>query len=146
VNAAPSTGRTLDPETVRTALLECAVALGARRRSRQQTAGALTLEVALTGGSTITRTLQLPEPSAHTDDLRTSAYQMFDALHLQRARIRGITLTADRLAATGAAGGQISLDQARESRLRAEPVVDDLNARFGPGTVRPATLAWRRAG
>ncbi|WP_225847322.1 hypothetical protein [Streptomyces sp. HPF1205] len=137
---------TLDPETVRTALLECAVALGARLRTRQQTAGALTLEVALAGGSTITRTRQLPEPSAHTDDLRTSAYQMFQALHLQRARIRGTTLTADRLAPAGTAGGQISLDRARENRLRAEPVIDRLNARFGPGAVRPASLAWRKAG
>jgi DNA polymerase-4 len=137
---------TLDPETVRTALLECAVALGARLRTRQPSAGALALEIALAGGSTITRTRQLPEPSAHTDDLRTSSYRMFDVLHLQRARIRGITLTADRLAPAGPAGGQISLDRARENRLHAEPVIDRLNARFGPGAVRPASLAWRKAG
>lgn len=137
---------TLDPEAVRTALLESAVALGARLRTRQQLAGALALQVAFADGSTVTRTRMLPEPSGHTDDLRTAAYGVFQALHLQRARIRGITLTVDKLAAAGSVGGQISLDRARENRLRAEPVVDELNARFGPGAVRPAALSWRRAG
>lgn len=137
---------TLDAEAVRTALLESAVALGARLRARQQIAGTLALEVAFADGSTITRTRTLPEPSCHTDDLRAAAYGVFQALHLERARIRGITLTGDKLAAAGSAGGQISLDRARENRLRAEPVIDDLNSRFGPGAVRPATLSWCRAG
>lgn len=136
----------LDPDVIRTALLETAVVLGDRLRKRGQITGTLTLEVAFTGGSTLARTRQLPEPTAHTDDLRTGLYRMYDALHLQRARIRGITATADRLAPAGTAGGQISLDRARENRLRAEPVMDKVNAKFGPGAVRPATLAWRRAG
>ena len=137
---------TLDPGVVRATLLETAVVLGDRLRKRGQIATGLTLEVALAGGSTLNRTRRLPEPSHHTDDLRAGLYAMFDALHLQRARIRGITVTADRLVAAGAAGGQISLDRVRESRLRAEPVMDEVNAKFGPGAVRPATLAWRKAG
>ncbi|WP_433892529.1 DNA polymerase Y family protein [Streptomyces sp. CA-111067] len=137
---------TLDAEAVRTALLESAVALGARLRARQQIAGTLALEVVFADGSTITRTRTLPEPSCHTEDLRTAAYGVFQAMDLQRARIRGITLTVDKLAAAGSAGGQISLDRVRENRLRAEPVIDELNARFGSGAVRPAALSWRRAG
>lgn len=71
---------------------------------------------------------------------------MFQVLHLQRGHVRGITLTADKLTAADSAGGQISLDRERENRLRAEPVIDELNARFGPGVVCPAALSWRRAG
>jgi DNA polymerase-4 len=92
------------------------------------------------------RTRQLPEPSGHTDDLRTQAYRVFDALGLQRARVRGITVTAERFAPAGSAGGQISLDRVRETRLRAEPVIDAVNAKFGRGAVGPATLASRKAG
>ncbi|EKX65447.1 DUF4113 domain-containing protein [Streptomyces ipomoeae] len=33
---------------------------------------------------------------------------------------------------------QLSLDRGREARLRAEPVIDTLNERYGPGTVGPA--------
>jgi DNA polymerase-4 len=85
---------TLDPQAVRTALLESAVALGARLRARQQIAGALALQVAFADGSTITRTRTLPEPSGHTDDLRTAAYGVFQALHLQRAVSAGSPLRA----------------------------------------------------
>jgi DNA polymerase-4 len=72
---------TLDPEAIRTALLESAVALEARLRTREQMAGALTLEVAFADGSTTSRTRTLAEPSGHTDDLRVGAYRMFQALH-----------------------------------------------------------------
>lgn len=136
----------IDADTVRGALLGSAVALGDRLRRREQIAGALTLEVAFSDGSTLARTRQLPEPSGHTDDLRAGVYRMYDALGLQRARVRGVTVTAHRLTAAGSAGGQISLDRVRENRLRAEPVMDEVNAKFGPGAVRPATLAWRKAG
>jgi len=136
---------TLDPGAIRAALLETAVVLGDRLRGCGRIAAGLTLEVAFSGGSTVSRTRQLPEPSHHTDDLRGSLYRMVDALHLQRARVRGITVTAEGLRPAGTAGGQISLERARENRLRAEPVMDEVNARFGAGAVRPATLAWRKA-
>jgi DNA polymerase-4 len=133
----------LDPGTVRAALLDASVALGLRLRRRRQITHSLALGVALVDGSTLTRTRRLREPTAHTEDLRTGAFQVFEALGLQRARIRGVTLTAERLAPAGSAGGQISLDRSRESRLHAEHVVDALNRRFGAGTVGPATLARR---
>lgn len=135
----------LDPSLIRTALLDIAVALGDRLRTRHQAAAGLTLELAFNDGSTLARTRRLPEPTAHTEDLRTSLYRMFDALSLQRARVRGLTVAADRLTPSTTAGRQLTLDHARENRLRTEPVIDALNTRFGPGTVRPASL-WRKAG
>ncbi|MEU4040190.1 hypothetical protein [Streptomyces collinus] len=41
---------------------------------------------------------------------------------------------------------QITLDQTRESRLVAEEAMDRIRAKFGPGSVGPATTApFRRA-
>lgn len=129
---------------IRAALLDIAVALGDRLCRRHQITGALSLELVFADGSTVSRTRQLTEPSAHTHDLRAVLYRMVDSLGLQRARVRGITAAADRIASFGSASGQISLDSVREDRLLVEPVTDALNERFGAGTVRPATLACPR--
>ncbi|WP_432016542.1 hypothetical protein [Streptomyces hydrogenans] len=58
---------------------------------------------------------------------------------LQRARVRRIVLTVEDLAAAEEGpGAQLSLDPEREARLRIDPVLDRLNARWGHRVVRPA--------
>jgi DNA polymerase IV len=79
----------LDPAVIRAALLDACVVLGDRLRRRGQITGALTLHVSFADASTVVRTRQLPEPSGHTDDLRSGTYAMSAALGLQRARVRG---------------------------------------------------------
>lgn len=61
-----------------------------------------------------------------------------DAAGLQRARLTGMVLRAEDLTGAERVARQISLDPVRESRLTVEAAVDRANARFGPGTVRPA--------
>ncbi|MGW6563480.1 hypothetical protein [Streptomyces hydrogenans] len=57
---------------------------------------------------------------------------------LQRARVRRIVLTAEDLAAAEEGPGtQLFLDPERETRLRIQPVLDRLNARWGHPVVRP---------
>ncbi|MFE5634010.1 hypothetical protein [Streptomyces sp. NPDC056543] len=64
----------------------------------------------------------------------------------QRARIRRITLIAEDLgSADDGPGTQLSLDHAREKRLRLEPVIDEPNARYGHRVAGPAG-AYRKAG
>ncbi|OKJ48629.1 hypothetical protein AMK27_38330 [Streptomyces sp. CB02009] len=134
-----------DPVLVRAALLDLAVILGDRIRARGQTARGLTLAVRLAGGGTAERTKRLPQPSAHTEDLRTGTLRLLDAMAFQRARIRCLTLTAEDLRpAEEGPGTQLSLDHAREARLRLEPVIDKLNARFGHRVAGPAA-AYRKA-
>ncbi|CAL9636596.1 DNA polymerase IV (plasmid) [Streptomyces sp. enrichment culture] len=133
---------TLAPEAARAALLSLAVELGDRLRARKQAARALTMA----NRSQVHRSRQLPGgPSAHTEDLRDTAYEMYDALGLQRARVRGIGLRCEQLIDAAAAAEQLSFDQGRERRLRAEKAIDLLNARFGSGTVGPAA-SYRQAG
>ncbi|MEU7696694.1 hypothetical protein [Streptomyces sp. NPDC039028] len=134
-----------DPALVRAALLDLAVTLGDRIRGRGQVAGGLTLTVRLAGGGTTERTRRLPQASAHTEDLRTGTLRLLDAMAFQRARIRRLTLTAEDLRpADDGPGTQLSLDHAREARLRLEPVIDKLNARYGHRVAGPAA-AYRRA-
>ncbi|MFF9915587.1 hypothetical protein [Streptomyces sp. NPDC013457] len=135
----------LDPVLVRAALLDLAVELGDRIRSRAQIARGLTLAVRLAGGATAQRTKRLPQPSAHTEDLRVGTLRLLDAMAFQRARIRRLTLIAEDLRpADEGPGTQLSLDQAREMRLRLEPVVDRINAKYGRRLAGPAS-AYRHA-
>ncbi|MET9605795.1 hypothetical protein ABZZ17_12115 [Streptomyces sp. NPDC006512] len=132
------TRQELDGPHTRAALLTLVVRLGATLRGRHQAARSLHLTLHFAGGTRWEKTRRLPEPSAHDEDLRTLAYRLMDAAGLQRARLTGMTLRAEDLTGAAAATRQISLDPVRESRLTVEAAVDRANARFGPGTVRPA--------
>ncbi|MFI1294134.1 hypothetical protein ACH4VM_38025 [Streptomyces sp. NPDC020792] len=132
---------TLDGATVRTALLDLVVQLGLLLRHRGQAAQAVTLTQHFAGGTTWEKTRRLPEASAHDEDLRTLAYQLMDAAGLQRARLTGITLRGQDLINADQVATQISLDQARESRLIAEQTLDRIRAKFGPNAVGPAATA-----
>ncbi|MEU3913498.1 hypothetical protein [Streptomyces sp. NPDC029721] len=130
----------LDGPHARAALLGLVVRLGAQLRGRRQAARSLCLTLQFAGGTRWERSRRLTEPSAHDEDLRTLAYRLMDAAGLQRARLTGMVLRAEDLTAAEAVTRQLSLDPVREARLTVEAAIDRANARFGPGTVRPATV------
>ncbi|MEU7064873.1 hypothetical protein [Streptomyces sp. NPDC046161] len=128
----------LDGPHARAALLALVVRLGATLRGRRQAARALTLTLQFAGGTRWEKTRRLAEPSAHDEDLRAMAYRLMDAAGLQRARLTGVVLRAEDLTGAEGVARQLTLDPVRESRLTVEAAIDRANARFGPGTVRPA--------
>ncbi|MFD7812087.1 hypothetical protein ACFV6E_03925 [Streptomyces sp. NPDC059785] len=130
--------QTLDGAEVRAALLDLVVRLGLVLRRRGQAARALTLTLRFAGGASWERTRRLSAASAHEEDLRALAYRLIDAAGLQRGRLTGLALRGEDLVAAGRVAEQISLDRAREARLRAEEVSDRIRDKFGSGAVRPA--------
>ncbi|MET9881157.1 hypothetical protein ABZZ36_42275 [Actinacidiphila glaucinigra] len=104
----------------------------------------MSVEVSFSGGSSVSRSRTLAEPSAFTDDLRDAAMAVFERLGLERARVRGVSVRLQPLVDAAGATQQLSLDASRENSRRLDPVVDRLNARFGPGTVTRGTFAHRR--
>ncbi|MFF7216887.1 hypothetical protein ACFZAU_41315 [Streptomyces sp. NPDC008238] len=135
---------TLDPELVGKEILHAVVDVAHLLRGRGQIAGVLTLGISLAGGGGVTRSRTLWEPTAYTDDLRGAAAELFQRLGLQRARVRGVSVRAEQLSGAEVASVQLSLDDEHETGHRLDPVIDQLNARFGPGTVTWAPLAHRR--
>ncbi|MER6253660.1 hypothetical protein ABT224_20120 [Streptomyces sp. NPDC001584] len=134
----------LDPHAVRTAILDATVALGARLRERDQAATTVELQLRMSDRSLLVRSRKLPAATAHSPALRDCAYGIFDGLHLQRARIRAVTVRADQLIDADRVAEQISLDRTEENVRRVETAIDRANRRFGAGSVRPAALADRR--
>ncbi|WP_405971265.1 ImpB/MucB/SamB family protein [Streptomyces sp. NBC_00988] len=130
----------LNPDRRRRALLFLVDELGSRMRTANRVARALTLITRYADGLTTTRTRALAEPTAHTPILAAAAYVLHDALSLQRARVRAVSLRAEKVIEVEFASHQLTFDQQATSARKLEPVIDQLNYRW-PGAVKPATLA-----
>ncbi|MEU6356050.1 ImpB/MucB/SamB family protein [Streptomyces sp. NPDC047072] len=131
----------LDPAQHHRAVLGLAERIGIRLRGERQVAGRLTLTVRYADRSSTTRTRALPEATAHSPALAATALGLLAALGLQRARVRGYALRADALRPAGTACRQLSMDPGDDRARAAEAAADRARRRFGPGAVRPATLA-----
>ncbi|MGW2644341.1 DNA polymerase Y family protein [Streptomyces sp. NPDC001393] len=130
----------LNPDLHRRALLSAAEELGARLRAVQKVCRTLTLTVRYADRSSTTRSRTLKEPTAHSAALTKAAYGMYDALGLQRARVRALTLRAEGLAPADQASHQLTFDPVDEKVRRIEEVADRARARFGPRAVMPGAL------
>ena len=130
----------LDPVEHRRALLDLTHHLGARLRTGGQATGALTLTVRYADRSTSTRSRTLTEPTGHTPALTATAYQLHEALGLQRARVRGITLRAEGVRPAELAPRQLSLDPVDDRDHRIEAVIDRTTTLFGATGLTRASL------
>ncbi|MDH6130288.1 hypothetical protein [Kitasatospora sp. GP82] len=131
----------LDPGQVRQALLSLAVELGARLRQSQQIARTVELQITYADRSSTTRSRTVKEPTGHTPALQQTLYSLHSGLGLERARIRGVTARVGALGSAAATAVQLTFDRAVEDARTLEPVVDKANARFGHGSLRPASLS-----
>ncbi|WP_060891925.1 DNA polymerase Y family protein, partial [Streptomyces europaeiscabiei] len=131
----------LNPDRHRRALLAGTDELGSRLRALDQVCRTLTLTVRYADRSSTTRTRTLREPTAHSPALTEVAYGMYDALGLQRARVRAIALRAEGLTPAEQASHQLAFDPVDDKLRRIEEVVDRARAKFGPHAVMPGRLA-----
>ncbi|MGW2381323.1 DNA polymerase Y family protein [Streptomyces sp. NPDC001658] len=149
----PFTRDELDPARHRRALLSAAEELGARLRALDKVCRTLTLTVryadlphSRTGSSggtptSTTRTRTLEEPTAHSAALTRVAYGMYEALGLQRARVRSLALRAEGLDPAEHSSHQLTFDPADDKLRRIEEVADRAREKFGPRAVMPGALA-----
>ncbi|MFI7414225.1 DNA polymerase thumb domain-containing protein [Streptomyces sp. NPDC049627] len=139
----PFTRDELDPARHHRALLSAAEELGARLRALDKVCRTLTLTVRYADRSSTTRSRALKEPTAHSPALTRAAYGMYDALGLQRARVRALALRAEGLDPAEQASYQLTFDPLDEKARRIEEVADRARAKFGPHAVMPGALARR---
>ena len=137
----PFTRDELDPGRHRRALLSAAEELGGRLRALDRICRTLTLTVRYADRSSTTRSRTLKEPTAHSAALTRAAYGMYEALGLQRARVRALALRAEGLDPAEQASYQLTFDPLDEKARRLEEVADRARAKFGPHAVMPGALA-----
>ncbi|MFF1545761.1 hypothetical protein [Streptomyces sp. NPDC058291] len=131
----------LDSDRHRRALLSATEELGVRLRAVGKVCRTLTLTVRYADRSSTTRSRTLKEPTAHSAALTRAAYGLYEALGLQRARVRAVVLRAEALGPAEQASYQLTFDPVDEKVRRVEEVADRVRAKFGPGAVKPGTLA-----
>jgi DNA polymerase IV len=132
-----------DPAVIHRELLLLSERTAARLRSGGWLARTVSIKVRFADFATITRSRTLDVPTDVGQELYDTARGLFDALGLDRARIRLVGVRAERLIDAGSAPQQLELGAREHGRREAELAVDRAARRFGAGAVRPATLLRR---
>ena len=96
--------------------------------------------------STITRSRTLRSATDVGREIYSTSRDLFDALGLQRARLRLVGVRVEGLVEAGLAPRQMFFDEPELGWREAEQAMDRADARFGRGSVRPARLIDPRPG
>lgn len=129
-----------DPVVVHRHLLRLSDHVAARLRRAGWVGRTVSIKVRFADFTTITRSRTLPEATDVGRDIYAQAAGLFDALGLQRARLRLVGVRVEKLAQTEQATHQIALDEPEAGWREAESAIDAAVERFGDGVVRPASL------
>src|SRR3954447_18520857 len=136
-----------NPEVIRRELLRLADRTAGRLRATGQVGRTVSVKIRFADFTTITRAKTLREPTDVARVVYDTARALYEALGLQRARIRLVGVRVEGLVPSDSTPRQLALGGGEEGRA-AEQAADRAAARFGAGAVRPATLVdpERRAG
>jgi DNA polymerase-4 len=129
-----------DPALVLRELLRLAERTAARLRATHQVGRTVSVKIRFADFTTITRARTLREPTDVARVIYETARGLYDALGLQRARLRLVGVRVEGLGAALSTPRQLALAGGEEEWRAAEQAVDRATARFGAGAVRPATL------
>jgi DNA polymerase-4 len=129
-----------DPAYIHRQLLKLSDRTAARVRSAAMVGRTVTIKVRFADFTTITRSKTLRDPTDVSRDIYDTARTLFDALGLVRARIRLVGVRMEGLVEAQGAPIQGLLDEPDHGWREADRAVDRASARFGAGSVRPASL------
>ncbi|KQX63614.1 DNA polymerase IV [Angustibacter sp. Root456] len=129
-----------DPVLIRREILRLSERTAARLRSAAMVGRTVTLKVRFADFTTITRSRTLKESTDVAREVYAVATALYDALGLQRGRIRLVGVRVEGLMAVEHQQRQLALDDKPFGWRDAERAVDRASARFGVGSVRPAAL------
>ncbi|RYP83351.1 DNA polymerase IV [Nocardioides guangzhouensis] len=118
--------------------------LAARVSNRMRVAGVagrtVTITVRFADFTTVTRSRTLPEATDVTREIHQTATRLYDALGLQRARVRLVGVRVEGLVPRASVQRQLVLGEREHGWADADRAVDRAALRFGSSAVRPASL------
>lgn len=134
-------GRDTDDRAV---VLRELLRLTAKVAGRMRVAGVagrtVTIRVRFADFTTITRSRTIPEATDVTQEIYRVATGLYDALGLQRARIRLVGVRVEGLVPRSTVHRQLVLGEREHGWSDADRAVDRATGRFGSAAVRPASL------
>jgi DNA polymerase-4 len=129
-----------DPTVITRELLRLSERTAARLRASGQVGRTVSIKIRFADFTTITRAKTLPEPTDVGRTVYETAVALYDALGLERARLRLVGVRVEGIADGTEATRQLLLGEREHGWREAEQAVDRASLRFGTGAVRPATL------
>lgn len=138
-----------DPAHIHRQLLKLSDRTAARVRAAGMLGRTVSIRVRFSDFTTITRSKTLRDPTDVSREVYDTARALYDALGLQRARIRLVGVRMEGLVSSDGAPIQGLLGEPDHGWRDADRAVDRASARFGAGSVRPASLisdSGRRTG
>ena len=129
-----------DAEVVLRELLRLSERTAGRLRTAGLAGRTVSLKVRFADFTTITRSRTLREATDVGQEIYATARGLFEALGLDRARIRLVGVRVEQLADSDTAPRQLLLGERARGRREAEQAADRAALRFGKGAVRPASL------
>jgi DNA polymerase-4 len=129
-----------DQDVVLRELLRLSAKVTARMRTARVAGRTVTLRVRFADFTTITRARTLPEATDVTQEVYRAAVGLYDALGLQRARIRLVGVRVEGLLPRTRVHRQLVLGERDHGWADADRAVDRATTRFGSTAVRPASL------
>ena len=129
-----------DPAVVLRELLRLAERTAARVREAGYVGRTVSIKVRFADFTTITRARTLPSPTDVGRTIYATARGLFEALGLQRARLRLVGIRLENLVPAERLVEQLEIGGPLVGWREAEQAMDRAARRFGAGAVRPATL------
>lgn len=129
-----------DPVLIARELLALCERTAARLRATDQVGRTISIKVRFADFTTITRSRTLPEPTDTGRTIYATALALYQALGLERARLRLVGVRVEGIAPATGQPEQLLLGARPHGWRQAEQAVDRAWARFGAGAVRPAAL------
>ncbi len=124
-------------------LLRLSTRVAGRMRSAEVAGRTITLKVRFSDFTTITRSRTLAEATDVTVEIHRAVTGLYDALGLQRARLRLVGVRVEGLVPRATVHHQLALGEPDRGWAEADRAVDLATRRFGAAAVRPASLVRR---
>jgi DNA polymerase-4 len=129
-----------DREVIVRELLRLSARVAARMRAAGVAGRTITLTVRFADFTTITRSRTQPEATDVTVEIHRAVTRLYDALGLQRARLRLVGVRVEGLVPRHTVHRQLVLGEPERGWAEADRAVDRATRRFGSAAVRPASL------
>jgi DNA polymerase-4 len=129
-----------DREVIARELLKLTAKVTRRMRTAGVAGRTVSITVRFADFTTITRARALPEATDVTQEVYQAALRLYDALGLQRARIRLVGVRVEGLLPRERVHRQLVLGEREHGWSDADRAVDRAALRFGSAAVRPASL------
>ncbi len=129
-----------DPEEILAQILDLSNKVAKRLRAANYFSRTITIKVRFADFTSVTRSKSLSASTDLATDIYGTSKSLFEAMHLQRARIRLVGVRATGLVPTSESSVQLEFSNRDSGWREAEEAMDQVSLKFGNSAVKPARL------